>query len=612
MRESATAKNTRITCLADIIQRSRIVLAESNPTLCFSEKDTRRIVLVCLLYLRVYENTEQKAKSYDEILTHLKVSYESAFVLDVTQNGDLIDIRDTIRTLGEVKAYDNWRELLIYSFESLEYDVNSYFSVKKTRGVRNTNTKKKSQGIYYTPDDVVSFMVSSCVTKLVERTRYPSALDCSCGSGVFLLRYLASLEEIYNTEHRIENSIQILNKCIWGVDISSAAIDSCIIAFVQYYVDRYFETTDTFDYVWMAIKDCFFVGDGTDLQAVICSNRNVPQHFDCVIGNPPYVTERKAGNLFIGFVDNMMQYSTNCGLSALILPLSVCYAQGSGYSALRERIQADCAIWDFLNYDRSPDSLFGDQVKTRNTILFRDAKSKRTIIHSSHLQRWISEKRDQLFDNIDLCDISAFNIVNGVPKLSGIGSFELFKALHDGASCAYDLLSTDGEGTSTIVVNGTAYNWLCIYDHQPPSVDESGADYISGTTKVYKVQDSRARYFCIALLSNRIAYWYWAAIGDGFHLNSSFLKELHIGKADFTDTQFNNLCALGEKYSSIVKQHPTVSYNAGKTIVNYSHWEAMSVVQEIETVILSALNLPATMVNQIANWYENQVRCNRE
>ena len=129
---------------------------------------------------------------------------------------------------------------------------------------------------------------------------------------------------------------------------------------------------------------------------------------------------------------------------------------------------------------------------------------------------------------------------------------------------------------------------------------------------MYKVQDSRARYFCIALLSNRIAYWYWAAIGDGFHLNSSFLKELHIGKADFTDTQFNNLCALGEKYSSIVKQHPTVSYNAGKTIVNYSHWEAMSVVQEIETVILSALNLPATMVNQIANWYENQVRCNRE
>jgi hypothetical protein len=611
MRESATAKNTRITYLADIIQRSRSVLADSNPTLCFSEKDTRRIVLVCLLYLRVNESKELLAKTYDDVLTDLKVSYGCSFSLDATTNTEIIDVRDTICTLGEVKKEDNWKELLIYSFESMEYDVESYFSVKKNRGVRSTNTKKKNQGIYYTPNDVVSFMVSSCVTKLVKRTSYPSVIDCSCGSGVFLLRYLEALENEYNINHKIENSIQILNKCIWGVDISSAAIDSCITAFIQYYVDHYFDAADCFDYVWVAIRNCFFVGDGTNLQAVIYSNNGLPQQFDCIIGNPPYVTKGKSENLFMGFVDNMMQYSSDCGLSSLILPLSICYAQGGGYSALRERIQADCAIWDFLNYDRSPDSLFGDQVKTRNTILFRDVKSRRNAIHSSHLQRWTSEKRNQLFDNIDLCDISDYNITNGVPKISGIGTFELFKALHDGTSCAYDLISKDSDSPATIVINGTAYNWLCIYDHLPPSVDENGDGYVSGTTKVYTTEDNKAQYFCIALLSNRIAYWYWSAIGDGFHLNSSFLKEFHIGKADFTEKQFDELCSLGQKYCSIAKQHPTVSYNAGKKIVNYSHWEAMGVVQEIETLILAALNLPTTIGSQIANWYDNQVHCNR-
>ena len=35
------------------------------------------------------------------------------------------------------------------------------------------------------------------------------------------------------------------------------------------------------------------------------------------------------------------------------------------------------------------------------------------------------------------------------------------------------------------------------------------------------VIDEKAKYFCIAILSNRIAYWYWTAIGDGFHFNAA-------------------------------------------------------------------------------------------
>ncbi len=613
MKESTTAKNTRITILADIVQKSRKMLVCSNPSLCFSENDTRRIVLICLLYLRRYsEKIIPAVLSYSDVLHSLNISRSGAFNIDATQDYDVITVTDTILTLKEIESDDDWRSLIVYSFESLEYDVDSYFAVKVNRGVRNKNKKKKSLGIYYTPDDVVSFMASRCISTLARRTGYPTVLDCSCGSGVFLLQCLIELEKEYNTKQSLESSLQILRQCIWGVDISSAAIDSSKAAFAQYYLDQYDGAIEQFDSVWKTIECSFYLGDGTNLRAIIANNGIFPTEFDCIIGNPPYIILGKDGNLFIDFVKNMMEFSSEIGLSSLILPLSVCYARGNSYVDLRKRIQSDCAAWEVLNYDRSPDSLFGDQVKTRNTILFRDALREMHTVRSSSLQRWTSENRSQLFKGIDLCDISEFDISRGVPKISGFGAVELYKAIIAGSSCLSDEIKKKNEGPSYVVVNGTAYNWLCIYDHCPPSIDENGNSYVSGTTRTYSTEDEKTKYFCIALLSNRIAYWYWAAIGDGFHFNASFFDDFHVGRSSFTEKQFDELCMLGHEYSEIIKQHPTVSYNAGKTIINYSHWEAIDVIKRIELIILAAFNLPLDYGEQVANWYENQVRCNRE
>lgn len=613
MKESATARNTRITLLADIVQKSRQVLACSNPSLSFSEDDTRRIVLICLLYLRRRVNgTIPTELCFSDVLHSLNLSCVGASSFVATYNSEAISVANTILALKEIENDDDWKELIVYSFESLEYDVNGYFAIDKNRGVRNNNPKKKSRGIYYTPNDVISFMASRCISTLVKRVEKPTVLDCSCGSGVFLLQCLIELESVYNPEHRLERSLQLLSQCIWGVDISSAAIDSSKTAFAQYYLDQYDDAIDHFCSVWGIIESAFYLGDGTNLQAVISENNTFPSEFDCIIGNPPYVTIGKSDNLFIGFVKNMMTYSSGIGLSSLILPLSICYAQGDGYVELRKKIQRDCASWDIFNFDRSPDSLFGDQVKTRNTILFRDAQSKKNTVRSSCLQRWTSDNRAQLFRNTVLCDISEFEISRGIPKISGSGAASLYKAILDGNSCPKDLMLKGKEGSSSVVINGTAYNWLCIYDHLPPSVDENGNSYVSETTRTYVTEDEKAKYFCIAILSNRIAYWYWAAIGDGFHLNASFFMDYHIGKTRFTEKQYNELCSLGYEYSSKIKQHPTVSYNAGKKIINYSHWEAMDIVEKIELITLAALNLPMNYQDRVASWYDNQVRCSRE
>lgn len=610
MKCSATEKNTIITNIADIIQNARKVLVESNRSIGFSSSDTRKIVLLCMLYLRCnLDDCYSHETCFSKVLEKIGLSnsdYNLGIGVDITE----INIHDTVITLHAVMDYPNWKEFLNYSYESLEYDVDYYFSVKKNRGVRSSNYKKKGLGIYYTPDDVVSFMTSRCLQYITSIREFPSIIDCSVGSGIFMLSCIEYLEKKYNTIRDLDKSLQILHQCIWGIDISKAAIDCCKTVIAQYYIDHYDECPKILRRVLCEIDNSFIVGDATKLNEVIESS-NMPDQFDCIIGNPPYVTIDRTSNLFISFVDNLINYSSDMSLSALILPLSVCFSKGNGFIELRNRIQNDKACWEFLNYDRSPDSLFGDQVKTRNTILFRHANRERTTIYTTTLQRWTSENRHRLFANIELCNISDTNISGMVPKISGASSAYVYEALHNGAGCLKDLLSAYEDTGALLVINGTAYNWLCAYDHFPPSTDEKGNPYYSGSAKKFFAPDEKTRDFCIALLSNRIAYWYWVAVGDGFHINTSFLSEFRINKEQFSTNQYDLLCQLGREYSKKIQKHPTTSYNAGKAIVNYSHWEAMDIVKQIEKTIIRSINLPHQFEKQIEEWYSKQVDCNR-
>ena len=611
-KKSITGINTRITALADILQKSRVVLCSDNEQLDLHPEETRKIILICLILFRAKNNSFPcKAISLKSALSVLKIEHLNMFDLhtnDVFQN---VELSGALNELSHINQYPDWIDLINYALEALEYDTEAYFNVKVSRGTRSFNIKKKASGIYYTPLDVANFIVSQCIDTVLSFTDKPSVLDCSCGCGVFLIQSLCYLEHLQNPDRNLDASIRILEQCIWGVDISPSAVDCCKAVFLQYYLDSYKDAATRLGEIWKIIDKSIFVGDATHLQEVSVQNPGFPLEFDCVIGNPPYVTEGRESNTFIPFVNNMIAYSSNHSCSAMILPLSVCYSQGGEFVRLRNIIQTDCATWTFMNYDRSPDSLFGDQIKTRNTILFRRNAELTTDIFTTNLQRWTSANRINLFQNYALCSISEVSISKYVPKISSDIEKEGYERISSGNSNLYSLFERSNSDYS-LIVNGTAYNWLCVYDHVPPSVDENKKPYISSTTRIYHLPDRESRDFCIAVLSNRIAYWFWSAIGDGFHLNASFLLNFRIGKEAFTESQYYELCCLGRKYSEQIKRHPTVSYNAGKKIVNYSHWEAMDTVQKIEKLITEALDLPNDFTSHIEQWYFNQVHCNRD
>lgn len=610
--KSITSNNTTITALADIIQNSRMVLSSDNEQVDLHSEETRKIILICLLYLRAnYSTLPIDSFSFERALISLNINNIGVFNLNSNDSVQSVELIGALNQLSNITQYSDWSNLINYALESLEYDVEDYFNTKKSRGTRNTNNKKKESGIYYTPLDVVDFIVSQCLDATLPLTDKPAVLDCSCGSGVFLIQSLRYIERIQNPDCDLDVSLHILEQCIWGIDISPAAVDCCKAVFLKYYLDHYEDATARLAEIWKIIDRSIFIGDATQIQEILSQNPVLPKCFDCIVGNPPYVTEGRESNLFIPFVDNMTAYSSDYSCSAMILPLSICYSQGSNFIRLRKKIQKDRATWTFMNYDRSPDSLFGDQVKTRNTILFRRSTESTTDIYTTKLQRWTSESRCNLFTKYTLCRISEMSISQYVPKISNSIEKVACERINSRSSNLYTLFTHDIR-SYPLIVNGTAYNWLCVYDHIPPSFDENKNPYKSSTTRVYYLPDRESRDFCIAILSNRISYWYWNVIGDGFHFNASFLSDFTVGKDSFTESQYLELCRLGREYSEKIKRYPTVSYNAGKCIVNYSHWEVMDIVQNIEKIIIDAFCLTDDFASHIEQWYFNQVHCNRE
>src|SRR5439155_15806322 len=57
--------------------------------------------------------------------------------------------------------------------------------------------------------------------------------------------------------------------------------------------------------------------------------------------------------------------------ASLVTPLSIAFHRGSQYEGCRYGMYWGGGKWQFAFFDREPHALFGEEVKTRNAILFR-------------------------------------------------------------------------------------------------------------------------------------------------------------------------------------------------------------------------------------------------
>jgi len=634
-----THKNI-INKIGDSLITARRAIIKDNSELHLSTKQQLRLVLFVCLYLEKLRSEEKEISK--NIETTASISNIISFFRNITygdQNWiqdylclldyDMQKIKLTTALINISEHVTNplFGSLLPYAIELLEYSEQELATASRDRRDGIITRKKKNTGIYYTPLDVASYMVERCLSKLCKGSHDDKELlnyryaDFSCGSGIFLLQILRSIVSKTGISS-VNEYVSFISTSLFGVDISNQAIDCAHYTLLSYIMKKTHKEKVDIAAIIQVLNKNIVCADATKLASYISAHLDFPNRFDCIIGNPPYVgtseinmsktTEIGRSNLFIPFVINLIDYSGENAVSSLVLPLSFCYNKQTGYIKMRNRIQGDKAKWYIENFDRSPDSLFGDDVKSRNCIILRESCNEYRL-YTTGLLRWTSVDRSRfLLSEKQIVDMSSYSISEYIPKLgTDIEKLAFSRIVSQPTSLMNILSPVTSVKDGHVFLKGTAYNWVCSYDHIPPGRDKDGTKYISKDLKCFSTKTPDELYFVLAVLNSTIAFWLWTVIGDGFHVTDKLLSSFGISKENISQKQYSLLVSLGREFSGEIVHYPTQSVNSGKTITSYDHLPLMDVIYKIDEQITNDLKLSKAFPDYLHDWYSNIVTCGR-
>lgn len=72
------------------------------------------------------------------------------------------------------------------------------------------------------------------------------------------------------------------------------------------------------------------------------------------------------------------------------------------------------------------------------------------------------------------------------------------------------------------------------------------------------------------------------------------------------------LVTLGQDFSEKIKKYPIISINSGKTIISYDHKQLMGIIEQIDTLLIEALNIDKSFLTYLNQWYFDFVDCGRQ
>jgi type I restriction-modification system DNA methylase subunit len=267
-----------------------------------------------------------------------------------------------------------------YNFNALEADVlgtayEQYLGHIVAEGETETHveekrTKRKSQGIYYTPAFVTKYIVQQTVGKYLEENGYnpskpPRVLDMACGSGSFLIQAFDVIDNFVAKQrgqaqkgevdfYDRARQLEVLQSCIFGVDKDKQAVEVARLNLLL----RGLHSREK-----LPMLENIANGDSLKSETYPFHFPKVMQNggFDVIIGNPPYVRAENmaredrdyfmAGNfetaygrfdIFILFLERAIKLLKDGGRLGFIVPHPVL---NENYAKLtRAFILNSCAI----------------------------------------------------------------------------------------------------------------------------------------------------------------------------------------------------------------------------------------------------------------------------
>lgn len=363
--------------------------------------------------------------------------------------------------------------------------------------------------------------------------------------------------------------------------------------------------------------------------------------FDVLAGNPPYATIGRrddaalleadyaclkdgcgGADFYPAFIEMMWRLTKPHNSAAtLVVPLSIAYHRGGQFEACRRAIASTGGHWRFAFFDRQPHALFGEDVKTRNAILFRTEgpddppRGGPALLETGPLTKWTSRTREKLFAGVSFTTLRGVSIADGIPKLSGGEQSQAFTILsartdHLQTLCQRSrttrpLEATRESGRPRLFVASTAYNFLNVFR----SITVEDGRYPLSENTVHCLEFAREDYaeMAFAIVSSRLTYWLWHVEGDGFHVGAWFIQHLPFGHATFAPDQAAALQACGRNLWDALQVQRIVSLNKGRQTIAYRPLALERERDEIDELLIDAARLPRRFKQTLKSFVKDAV-----
>lgn len=338
--------------------------------------------------------------------------------------------------------------------------------------------------------------------------------------------------------------------------------------------------------------------------------------FDVVIGNPPYVEYAKirslyqpiqvtcldAGNLWAFVIERSIKLLNDKARFGLVIPQSI----SSTYRSESIQNLSLASLDAYLSYySRRPGKLFDGVDQCICIFMGSKVHGNKNHWHSTGYQRWLTEARAHLFEQIEYSTINAerwHERYRLFPKLGTELEREVLERLYSFPKMS-SVMNEDGQ---PFYVHRISRYFIKATNFVPFFRSDRDGEKRSDDFKLYRAIGDRESTLAVLALNSSLFYWFWRVLFDGYHCGkdniSDFAEISSISGIETTSAKLL-LSELMDSYRDNSSRKSTFYKGSGN--VEYDEFKigkSKEILDRIDQCLLKSISFTDEQLDYIINY----------